>query len=531
MKVVFGIIGLVLLCSAAISNTNNGNENPLDTVAVKYSETISAEDLKTHLSIIASDEYEGRETGKKGQKMAAEYIANHFKNIGIPGAVNGQYFQKIPLMMKKNSGQITVNETSYPFFSEFYFFPGFNSDTLIETSEVVFLGYGIEDDNYNDYEGVDVKGKIVMILDGEPHNKKGKSWITKKKIDSDWNWRSKLKAAKSNGARAVITVVEDFEQKKSRVAYLTRSASLTLDSKSNKEKPNRRLPNFYISEKLASEITGKTEKSIQEIGVEIEKTGKPVHVNYTTNLKLEVDKGGDKISSENVLGFIEGTDLKDEILVISAHYDHIGKDGDKIYNGADDDGSGTVATLELAEAFIKAKNEGNGPRRSVLIMTFSGEEKGLLGSEYYSDNPVFPLKNTVADLNIDMIGRIDEKHEGNQDYVYLIGSDKLSTDLHKISEDANKKYTQLELDYTFNDPDDPNRFYYRSDHYNFAKNNIPVIFYFNGTHEDYHQPTDTVDKINFSKMEKITKLVFFTAWDLANRDERIVVDVENDFED
>jgi Zn-dependent M28 family amino/carboxypeptidase len=157
-------------------------------------------------------------------------------------------------------------------------------------------------------------------------------------------------------------------------------------------------------------------------------------------------------------------------------------------------------------------------------MTVSGEEKGLLGSSYYSEHPEFPLKNTVCDLNIDMIGRRDEKHKDNPDYIYLIGSDKLSSQLHAISENANKTYSNLELDYTYNDEKDKNRFYYRSDHYNFAKKGIPVIFYFNGVHADYHKETDEVEKIEFSKMEKITRLVFFTAWELANRNERIIVD-------
>ena len=226
------------------------------------------------------------------------------------------------------------------------------------------------------------------------------------------------------------------------------------------------------------------------------------------------------VKGENIIGFIEGSDLKDEIVVITAHYDHLGvKEDTLIYNGADDNGSGTSAIMEIAQAFMLAKKEGNGPRRSVLIMPVSGEEKGLLGSKYYTDNPIYPLENTIANLNVDMIGRIDQNHD-NPDYVYLIGSDRLSSELHQISEDINKQYFNLELDYTFNAEDDPNRYYYRSDHYNFAKNNIPVIFYFNGIHEDYHKPTDTVEKINFEKIQKISRYIFLTAWELANRDER-----------
>jgi Zn-dependent M28 family amino/carboxypeptidase len=164
-------------------------------------------------------------------------------------------------------------------------------------------------------------------------------------------------------------------------------------------------------------------------------------------------------------------------------------------------------------------------------MCVSGEEKGLLGSSYYVNNPVIPLENTVCNLNIDMIGRVDEDHSGNEDYVYLIGADRLSTELHEVSANTAQTYTNLELDYTFNDPDDPNRFYSRSDHYNFAKNNIPVIFYFNGVHQDYHKVTDTIDKISFNKVEKITKLVFFTAHEIAKREERLKVDVKETIEE
>ena len=231
-------------------------------------------------------------------------------------------------------------------------------------------------------------------------------------------------------------------------------------------------------------------------------------------------KANQTIKGENVLGYIEGSDLKDELLIITAHYDHLGKHDSLIFNGADDDASGVSAALEIAEAFMLAKKEGNGPRRSILIMPVSGEEKGLLGSRYYTDNPIYPLESTVANLNIDMIGRLDDWHD-NGNYVYLIGSDRLSYDLHDLNEKINNEYIGIDLDYRFNDKDDPNRYYYRSDHYNFAKNNIPVIFYFNGVHEDYHKPSDTIEKLDFDKINTITKLIFLTAWEIANRDDRI----------
>ncbi len=230
-------------------------------------------------------------------------------------------------------------------------------------------------------------------------------------------------------------------------------------------------------------------------------------------------------ASENVLAFIQGSEKPDEVLVISSHLDHIGvnKDGE-VYNGADDDGSGTVALIEMAEAFKQAVDDGYGPKRSILFLHVTGEEKGLYGSRYYTENPVYPLENTIANLNIDMIGRNDKDHKQDNNYVYLIGSDKLSTELHNVSAAINKKYLDMNLDYRYNDENDPNRFYYRSDHYNFAKNNVPVIFYFNGVHEDYHKITDTPDKINYPLLTKRTHLIFATAWELANRAERPVVD-------
>lgn len=228
--------------------------------------------------------------------------------------------------------------------------------------------------------------------------------------------------------------------------------------------------------------------------------------------------------SENIWAFIEGSEKPDEIVVVSAHYDHIGVKNGEIHNGADDDGSGTVALVEIAKAFQKAKNEGHGPKRSILILHVTGEEHGLHGSRYYSENPLFPLANTVADVNIDMIGRRDEFHADTNNYIYLIGSDYLSSDLATVCEETNKKSSNLILDYKYNDRADPNRFYYRSDHYNFAKNGIPSVFLFSGTHVDYHKPGDDVEKIEFDALSKRTKYAFAIAEEIANRDKRLVVD-------
>lgn len=247
--------------------------------------------------------------------------------------------------------------------------------------------------------------------------------------------------------------------------------------------------------------------------------------NYYQNIPAEYfDRMKEPKSSENVVAFIKGSEKPDEILVLSAHYDHVGMENGEVFNGADDDGSGTIAMLEIAEAFQQAVKNGNGPKRSILFLHVTGEEIGLYGSKYYTENPLFPLANTVANLNTDMIGRIDPDKKDAPNYIYLIGSDMLSQELHDVSESVAKQYSDLEIDYKFNDENDPNRFYYRSDHYNFAKNNIPIIFYFNGVHEDYHKATDTPDKIEYELYAKRTRLIFHTAWEIANRDGRITAD-------
>lgn len=504
-------------------NTCLQAQQTLDSTAIKFSRFINSEDLSRHLSVLASDEYEGRETGKAGQKKAAEYIATQFKSYGIIPVVNGNsYYQVFHVLEQDPQGKISLNNKDYGFLHDFYYFPGF-SDTLIKAEEFLFLGYGIDDAAYSDYKGTDVKNKILVVLDKEPGDKRGRSLITGKKEFSDWSAdpRKKSQIAKQKGAAALLIVKKDFALHMEYNRHYIEQPTMMLELDTNDRDyraSKKRLHTFFISEKMAAEIVG--EKTLKETILQISKTRKTVVKRIPAELVIDVERDTRRLATENVIAYIEGTDLKDEHIIITAHYDHIGKEGDKVFNGADDDGSGTVAIMEIAEAFQKAAESGFRPRRSIIIMPVSGEEKGLLGSFFYSEYPLFPLNKTVANLNIDMIGRMDKQHEGNPDYVYLIGSDILSMDLHNISENANALYCKLQLDYTYNDLKDANRFYYRSDHYNFARKNIPVIFYFNGVHDDYHQHTDDVEKIDFKKIEKIARLVFFTAWDLANRNDR-----------
>lgn len=504
--------------------------------AEKFANTIIAEELKKHLTILASDEYEGRETGQPGQKKAAEYIANYYESLGIEPCVEGSWFQVYPLKIeKKGTSSAYVNNRKFEFIKDFYSFG--SNWTELDASQIVFVGYGIEDKRYNDYKKVKVEGKVVMCLAGEPTDEEGKSKLTGKYTPSDWSmdWSLKTELAHKKGATGIIMVNMVYDMYISRIKYWLESPSMRLDYPERRgEEALTPIPEIFISPTMANEILRASNITIEELQKTINKKvkTKTVKPERKISVHFHMERVVEKLEAENVLCYIEGTDpaLKDELIVISAHYDHIGITNGEINNGADDDGSGTVATLEIAQAFLDAKKAGKGTRRSILILNVSGEEKGLLGSEWYSEYPVFPLENTVCNLNIDMIGRKDKEHEDDK-YVYIIGSDKLSTELHSISEQTNSTYTNLELDYTYNDPKDPNRFYYRSDHYNFARKNIPVIFYFSGVHEDYHKPGDDVEKILFDKMETITKLIFYTAWEVANKDERLKVDVVNDFEE
>ncbi len=309
--------------------------------------------------------------------------------------------------------------------------------------------------------------------------------------------------------------------------HLTLNAQLnpTIYAESIKSEDLKGLLYTYASDYFAGRDTG---KKGQKIAVDFLRdyylnkgiTSAQNSENFFQKMILNIK--GENVETENVVAIIPGNEKPNEYIILSAHLDHVGKENGKIYNGADDDGSGTVAILEIAEAFQNSVINGDGPKRSIVFLHVTGEEKGLLGSKFYTENPLYPLENTVANLNIDMIGRLDPKRvDKDPNYIYLIGSDRLSQELHDISEKMNSEYTNLKIDYTFNEKNDPNRFYFRSDHYNFAKKGIPIIFYFNGTHEDYHKPTDTPDKINYPLLSKRTKLIFYTAWKLANQPERI----------
>jgi len=513
-KLVLLALGLVMACNSSQKAVPEKTVVSQASVGpVSYAKTITMAELEEHLYEYASDKYEGRETGQPGQKMASEYLKKEYISLGIPAAKSdGDYYQNVPLEAKvMPTGTLSLNGTEYRLGEDVLSFSAAEGSF----GTIIYAGYGIDDENYSDYKDLDVKGKLVLVKFGEPKNQDGTYKVTSTNESSNWSTISdafgkRSKAVMDNGGIGMLYVdAANFGRYKSYFNRMKKSATGSLSVKAG----NEDFINILFSDKTATALFPDIFNS------HVSKT-------VTTDLKLNLTTDNNSISSENVVAFIKGSTKPNEYVVISAHLDHIGKTNKgEINNGADDDGSGTVALLEIAEAFMTAAEAGHGPERSIVFLHVTGEEKGLLGSQYYTDHdPIFPLAQTVANLNIDMIGRIDPEREGGRNYVYLIGSDKLSSDLHNLSEEVNRKYANIELDYKYNDENDPNRFYYRSDHYNFAKNDIPIIFYFNGTHDDYHRPSDTPDKINYDLLENRTRLIFHTAWEIANRDQKVVVD-------
>lgn len=480
----------------------------VDSMALRYAKLIEVENLKTDLTLLASDALEGRDTGKKGQKMAAAYIREQFKQYGIPPvqapdptAIVDGYYQPFELIEERSGSiSITGNGGQLEFLKHLLYF----NESLKEDVVVKELMYMADGSTMATTKGL--VGKVVLVYDNGTGNA----------MESLGRMRVLSAAATSSGAAAVLVATSQLSELVEQMGHFVSDGRMRLAGEQTRPARNPGVQTILVDAKALDAFLGRNTRS----ALAKRKPGRKVPVEMT----LKYNPQSATVVSENVLAYIEGSDKKDELVVITAHYDHIGIEGDEIFNGADDDGSGTVAIMAIAKAFAKAKQEGHGPRRSVLVMPVTAEEKGLLGSKYYSENPVFPLENTVANLNIDMIGRVDSAHQGMAPYIYVIGSDRLSSELHTINEEANRNYTRMELDYRFNSADDPNRFYYRSDHYNFARKGVPAIFYFSGVHEDYHKSTDTVDKIRFDLLHQRALLTFHTAWILANREERIVVD-------
>ena len=478
----------------------------------KIAATIKPSSLKDKLSVIAGAAMEGRETATPGQKMAAAYIENYFKELGLqPASAVGYQMYFTVYQDSVSSSSLKINNSDLAVNKDYALSRASITTGSWTEDSIVFASFGIVDSTTNDYKTLSVKDKWVVVADGKPEDADNAGPAAEYSFRNPATAFMKLYQAKLNGAKGLIIVSKDFPGD---------GAASYKGNMYLKKGNGKNIPALYVSYKVAEALTGKKLQSFADI-----KSIAPGA--YATVFSFSSDVVTNTLQSSNVIGVMPGTDKKDEYVFVTGHYDHLGKKGDNIYYGADDDGSGTTGVLQIAAAFAKAKQKGYNPRRTMVFMTVSGEEKGLWGSEYYTANPLVPLDKTSVDLNIDMVGRIDpQRKDGDStNYVYTIGEDKLSTDLLPISDSINNNFIHLELDRKFNDPNDPNRFYYRSDHYNFAKHGVPVIFYFNGTHADYHKPTDTVDKINFALMAKRVKLVFYTAWNMANRNDMLKRDI------
>lgn len=540
MKFHFSLV-LWLAGASLLAQTNTTNPHepaapaPVAPDPVPFAQMITADRLKTLIDGLASPEMQGRETGQPGQQKAADFIASQFKSFGLPAKGDrNSYFQQVLLQRDSwNDIGLKVGDREFKSRQDFYVYPTYNAtNPKADLKEIVFVGYGIDDPKYSDYGKTDVTGKAVIFYDGEPLDNAGKSLITGNEFRSPWSldWRKKVRIAKQKGATMVFiidpNIAENLKSNKKLLSTYGWKPADTQSAGTDKEYVN----SLFISPEVAAAIMGKKSEKAENALAELRSGGSFKPLKVKTNVEVRLDKESNRLEGVNVVGVIEGSDekLKKEFVFVTAHYDHLGmSDSTRIFYGADDNASGTASVIEIAHAFAEAKKQGKGPKRTVVCMLVCGEEKGLLGSKFYVEFPMFPLDKTVVDINIDMVGRVDERHANNPDYVYVIGSDRMSSALHQINEDANKQYTKLELDYRYNAKDDPNHFYERSDHYNFAERGIPAIFYFNGTHPDYHKTTDTADKINHAAAAKRAQLAFFTAWEIANRPLRLPVDVKN----
>ena len=473
-----------------------------DKILMDASNSIKIDELKEKMYAYSSDEFEGRGTPSKGQQLAVEYLVNHYKNLGIPSVKNGSYLQAVPLQLEdKPDISLSISNQKFIYYQDYISYTN-GPDKNYESVEIIFAGYGIDNPAYSDYLNIDVKNKVVVVIGGEPLDE-NENYFINGNSKSKWsNSREEISLkksiAKNKGAQALILVDEYlFRRYKSRFQYSDSGRGEKRMALGNDEENNFQV--LLFSEKHKSFLSTES-----------------------LSLSMTFSKNIQSFTADNVAAIIKGSEFPNEYIILTAHLDHVVPKNGEIYNGADDNGSGTVAMLEIAESFALAKKLGKKPKRSIIFLHVTAEERGLLGSKYYADHePLVPIKQTVANLNMDMMGRADpERGVRNLNYVYIIGSDILSDDLHNINLEANN-YANLELDFRFNDINDPNQFYYRSDHFHFVKNNIPAIFYFSGTHEDYHQPSDTAEKILYEPYKKRVKLIFHTAWGLANREERI----------
>ncbi|NBB89269.1 MAG: M28 family peptidase [Bacteroidetes bacterium] len=492
-------------------------QSPGPLKALEYAEAIDSFELKRHLFFLASNDLEGRETGTTGNDRAANYAAHYFEKWGLQ-AVDSSLNYHQPVSFTRFTAlakALNVNGQQLEPYSDFVVSP-FRQQPIdsFSDSSIYFAGYGVQSSSYDDFGAHDWSDKIVILFKTLPSN------LEKELPEEATKLSLRLKNCLNQGVKAVLVIDEGLRRYSARTRRYLDAQFLQLGEIDPRTLPLP--PHAHVSAALAEKWFSRADISFKKYrkrllnnrGVSREIFQAPVAISGYWTPSTE------NVKSQNVVGYLPGQDTsgQDEHIIISAHYDHLGRREDAIYNGADDNGTGTTAVLTLAETFSRWVKEGHPIQRGILFVLMTGEEKGLLGSKHYAQHPLIPLNNAMANINIDMVGRIDDTYTQKDDYIYVIGADRISQDLHDINEEANKQGPKLTLDYTYNEEDDPNRYYYRSDHYNFAKKGIPAIFYFNGTHEDYHGVGDTPDKINYTAMRKRIQLMFLTAMQLAQRE-------------
>jgi hypothetical protein len=537
---VIGLVSLLALLALAPSTYGQRKGEKKSEAAVSptpahgAADYISAQQLKDYLAFIASDEMEGRDTPSRGLDTAARFLATQLARFGLkPAGDDGSYFQRIALTQNKldpTLSYVEINGQRFNFGEDFLAGPPAGA----ASGPLVYAGHGwvIKAKNIDAFKGLDVKDKIVILSGGRLPKGVNFNELSGKRGE---DWEFPEDAARKRGAKGII-FTPNFQAlsiwDRRRQILVERGFSFVdkFQTRNNDAIPMitasvKTLIALFQGEKVnAGEIFNRSAANDTVEPFELKPDKK---VSFTVALK------NSPVTTQNVVAVLEGSDpvLKNEYVAIGAHYDHVGigdpVNGDAIYNGADDDGSGTVATLAMAEAFAR----GPRPKRSILFVWHAGEEKGLWGSRYFTDSPTVPLSQIVTQLNIDMIGRTRKENDKPANMallrpgeVYLIGSKMMSTELGELSESVNKSYLNLTFNYKYDDSNDPEQFFYRSDHYNYARKGIPIIFYFSGPHEDYHRPSDSVEKIDYQNMEKIARAIYATAWELANRPTRPRVD-------
>lgn len=477
--------------------------NSQDSTALRLSKNITKSSLEKHLKTLASDEYEGRGTGSRGQKKAAFYIKSHFENLGlqpINPKDSAKYYQYF--MFKKNAEEtstIDIKSLRKGDIPNNLFYINRTFEMNERAIQVVWAGHGF------DYSNIDVKDKIAVVWLGMPNDSIQKKYeINDTKSGILTSIHIKNTIAKKNGAKAVFFIHPD---KENFTNFSIRAASMAKfnNKPTSLESTNNTFGNVFFTPKALPRIFGISKNkfnAIFEQGIDFQLIGLiNIDVNYNFNNNI----------TENVIGILPGTTKRDEFVIVCAHYDHLGRDGQLIYNGADDNASGTTTLLNLATRFVEAKNAGFANERNIVFIAFSGEELGLLGSEVFTSNMVIPKASIHAVFNIDMVGR-GEFDDKNKLGIFIIGDKKSNKRNQKI---VNKNFPNVELDYSHNSKNHPERFYYRSDQYNFAKYGIPFIYFNTGTHDDYHRPSDDSDKINYETLQIVAQLIFLNIWEVS----------------